>query len=155
MLSYFTEKARNPVVMLLIIAVSISAISGLVANTILSESNAGQGVVVVEGYYVDNIYYVSTMEEDSEAETIFASEVFFDITKDDGDVTPATEEVYVQFREIDDDVYSDWVQCDIIIKTQVECDMLSQEFSLEKIDSLNVMAYELLPEGVEPITSGD
>lgn len=128
--------------------------SAITAGNLVPQSNAGQGVSVVNGYTVENIGYGVDVEG-TEANPI-VEDVTFDIYRTNANneketerpVTTTTDNVWLQLRS--DTTSTDWVQCSIIQNNKAFCDTTHLAMTVKNLTSLSVVAYDTTAAGPEP-----
>lgn len=160
--------SRNAMPVLAIAALTVGG-SAIAAGITSQDSNAGQGVDVVEGFSIDDVEYFSDATENAPATTSTGVEVAlvdavsFTITRDDA--PPANQsdimkdgnaDVFIQLRT--SSVSTTWIECfdvvsaleskfdDIVAGTTDDdiwaCDTTGLAITVEDLNGISVVAYD-------------
>jgi hypothetical protein len=142
------EKLNNKKALVGLGVLGVAGLAGaaFAATNTVSDSSAGQGNAVTDGFTVTNVGYDATPDGDDETSNVV--EVQFDIERDGGDdeasVNDADAEVYVQVR--DGETRSDWAQCTVAAGAAT-CTLTGDEqINVEAIDSYSVIAFDIKEE---------
>lgn len=104
-------------------------------------SNAGQGLIVIEGYRVENVIYDSQLSEEINEQVAIIVSAEFDIYTDPEvrPVTAETDKVFIQYRGGGE--RSEWRECQIVAENKARCETEDLAFQFKKITSMAVNAF--------------